>query len=78
MNFLGNWLWYMHPRHLVSSSCYLKIIETYGKYVGFFKYNLELKVYLCQMDSTIFNTIYENIHFIDIYLRICEEQFHTS
>lgn len=25
----------MHPRHLVSSRFYLKIIETYGKYVGF-------------------------------------------
>lgn len=37
---LGNWIWCMCPRHLVSSGFYLKIIETYGKYVGFLSMTL--------------------------------------
>lgn len=52
---LGNWVWWMCPRHLVASRFYLKIIETYGKYVGFLSWSYS-EVYLCQMDNTSFST----------------------
>lgn len=32
---LGNWIWWTCPRQLAANRFYLKMTETYGKYIGF-------------------------------------------